>query len=1261
MLKTELEDRHFSSNCYSLNVKGIRDACKRERVFAWCKDKKADIVFLQETYSTADVEDRWCSMWDGSCYFSHGTNHSKGVMVLFNSHLDIQVEEIREGKDGRYILIRCTIFGVKIVLCNVYFPVRNKEIEQINMLQELTREINSIINEDCLVIMGGDFNMIRNFELDYMGHCQDQRHNRVLIKFEEFMDRFNLIDIWRERNPLRRQFSYRQNKPLVQSRLDYWMISSKLKEITTKCEIIPSVAPDHSAINLFLFNKKNNVMKNFSYWKFNNSLCNDKLYIDQMKTNIQIWKKELSSEIKDKRVLWDFMKMKIRSFTQDYSKRIAKERRQKIEVLEKEVQDLEKQLVGCANDSLVERLELKRKELQNCYDYINQGLKVRSRASWYENGERNPQFFNQLLKSNKNKSVIRKLYVNGDEISHDGREILKQINLFYSRLYTRVEVSMSNLDFLPHTLPKLSDDSKKLCEGTIVERECLNALDQMMLNKSPGNDGLSVEFYKTFWPVIGDMVIASLNEAFQIGELAASQKQAVITLIKKEGKDPLLIKNYRPISLLNVDYKILAKILSKRVKNVLDELISPDQVGYIKNRNIGEAIRLIDDMIFHTSINNVPGFLVAVDFEKAFDSVSHVFLQNVLQAFGFGASFRKWIKILYTNTVSCVLNGGYSTGYFNVERGVRQGDPLSPYLFILCVETLAKVIQNDNLVLGLRFNGTEVKQVLYADDITLFIQDLDSMSRLDVIFKSFAKVSGLKVNTEKTYIMLLGSSQGSICTFPFGKMVPFVKILGVYFSLDVQVKENMNYKEILSKIKKSLSWWSQRDLTLMGKIQLLKTYIYSKLLFIASLTPIPHSVLGELDKMAFNFLWKGSDKIKRTTMFQEYNNGGLKMMNFELMVKVQRIMWVKRLLYGDQQMKWKLYFDYITRHVGGKFIFSCNYEMRMFRLALPTFYEELLHTWLEVRDLRQVDGNYKGNEIIFNNKHICFRGFPFYHGDLISKGVFKLQHILDEDGKLRKDSYFTARNLSSWNLIQIKHIYEKIPSIWKTQMYVNEIKKKELDREDIVLALQSKIVPLQEVPSKKLYLTILNSKFELPSVFKKIKEIYNFSDKDIEAIFLRPRKCTLNSKLREFQFKLLHEIIYTNYELWRFGLAPSKLCSFCKQTQESYRHLFYECDKVKLLWKSVGNYLNLPTLRELSWEEILFGVDKGKGGKTYLLNHIILLMKYMIHQSRKKNIPPNLAEIKEILKGNQEEEKKIALERNTLSIHLRKWEAFDVR
>ena len=396
----------------------------------------------------------------------------------------------------------------------------------------------------------------------------------------------------------------------MQSRLDYWIISSNLKTLTLKCEIIPSVAPDHSAINLFLFNNRSDMKKKkASYWKFNNSLCNDSIYIRQMKENMINLKQELQPEIKDKRVLWDFLKMKIRSFTQKYSKQIAKERKEKIKGLEKEVKELETKLLNSVTDNLVKKLESKRKELQSCYDYINDGLKVRSRASWYESGEQNPNFFSQLLKSNKNKSVIRKLQVTGGEISCNGNEIIKEIKQFYSQLYGKVIPDRAgSVEFFPRTLPKLSADSTKQCEGIVVGSECLAVLNKMKLNKSPGNDGLTVEFYKMFWPVIGDLVVAALNEAFQVGELAASPKQAIITLIKKESKDPLMIKNYRPISLLNVDYKILAKVLSTRVKEVLEEIILPDQVGYMENRNIGEAIRLIDDIIFHTSYNNIPGF-----------------------------------------------------------------------------------------------------------------------------------------------------------------------------------------------------------------------------------------------------------------------------------------------------------------------------------------------------------------------------------------------------------------------------------------------------------------------------------------------------------------------------------------------------------------------------------------------------------------------------------------------------------------------------
>ena len=313
---------------------------------------------------------------------------------------------------------------------------------------------------------------------------------------------------------------------------------------------------------------------------------------------------------------------------------------------------------------------------------------------------------------------------------------------------------------------------------------------------------------------------------------------AVITLIHNKGKDPLQIKNYRPISLLNVDYKILTKVLSTRIKKVLPEVIWIDQVGYLKGRNIGEAIRLIDDMIFHTTQNKIPAYLLAIDFEKAFDSVSHMFLQKVLVAFGFGPIFCKWVKIIYNKAQSCVFNGHVSTAYFYIQKGVRQGDPLSAYLFLLCIEILARAIRSDSAIHGVPFDDIHVKQILYADDMSLFVHDIESFNRLNSLFTSFADISGLKMNRDKTFVLLVGPNADKDVIVPFGKIVNIVKILGIQFTLDVESQTKINYKEILSKIKKLLMWWKQRDLTLMGKIQLIKTFVLSKLVYVSSLTTV---------------------------------------------------------------------------------------------------------------------------------------------------------------------------------------------------------------------------------------------------------------------------------------------------------------------------------------------------------------------------------------------------------------------------------------
>ena len=191
-------------------------------------------------------------------------------------------------------------------------------------------------------------------------------------------------------------------------------------------------------------------------------------------------------------------------------------------------------------------------------------------------------------------------------------------------------------------------------------------------------------------------------------------------MLEKSGKDRLLIRNWRPISLLNLDYKIAAKSIATRITKVLSKLIHHNQSEFIKGRYTGESIRLIEDVMEFTKRKNIEGLLISVDFEKAFDSLEICYLLKVLQIFNFGPNLIHWVKTFYNNITSCVMNNGLSSGYFRVERGVRQGDPLSPYLFLLGIELFAENNRQDYLIRGLMINEvTEIKLVQYYKKLKL--------------------------------------------------------------------------------------------------------------------------------------------------------------------------------------------------------------------------------------------------------------------------------------------------------------------------------------------------------------------------------------------------------------------------------------------------------------------------------------------------------------------------------------------------------------
>ena len=263
--------------------------------------------------------------------------------------------------------------------------------------------------------------------------------------------------------------------------------------------------------------------------------------------------------------------------------------------------------------------------------------------------------------------------------------------------------------------PTINEAQKLHCDSPITENECLKAICQLANNKSPGPDGFSVEFYKCFWDDLKHPFMECLKYSINKDQLCKSQYEGVITLLPKPGKDLLLACNYRPITLLNCDYKIIAKVINNRLWPLLPSLVSQDQSGFTKGRNIGDNIRLMFDIIDYANCKNVPGAVLSVDLQKAFDSLNWSFIFAMLRIYGFGDFLIGLIKMIYKEPKCCIINNNFLSSFFDVKRGVRQGDPLSPTIFILSIEYLAISFRQSISYKGLTIQNHCFKVSLFAD------------------------------------------------------------------------------------------------------------------------------------------------------------------------------------------------------------------------------------------------------------------------------------------------------------------------------------------------------------------------------------------------------------------------------------------------------------------------------------------------------------------------------------------------------------------
>ena len=312
-----------------------------------------------------------------------------------------------------------------------------------------------------------------------------------------------------------------------------------MQDFVNSTDITPAIKTDHAAIEITLTDSYQNA-KGPGFWKMNVSLLDDENYLKDLENKLPQWKITGMNDLSDKRSVWDWLKFNIRNHAISYSKQKAKERSKEEKSLQNDYQIATKNFEEDPTVSNQNRLNEAKDALELFYEEKTKGIIIRARARWHEHGERNTKYFLNLEKRNNVKKHIRKLLVSG-AITTDPFKILDEQKRFYHNLYKSQFPCIDNNDgeiFLNNlNIPKLSEEQKQSCEGEISLEELKSILESFQKNKSPGNDGIPIEFYKTCWNLISDSFMECLNESFKFGEMSCTQRKAVITLIEKQGKD----------------------------------------------------------------------------------------------------------------------------------------------------------------------------------------------------------------------------------------------------------------------------------------------------------------------------------------------------------------------------------------------------------------------------------------------------------------------------------------------------------------------------------------------------------------------------------------------------------------------------------------------------------------------------------------------------------------------------------------------------
>ena len=1211
----------------TLNVRGLNDTKKVRHLVNYCNKKcrdSTDSVFMfQESF--VERLDLLKYIWRGDHCVTAGLGSSRGCVTLISPMLK-NLRIIQYDQRAHLIVLgKNSERKAEYIVVNMYAP-NGTDAAKIELFQKILNDLMEMkdVYECDKIIFAGDLNVVfRATEAkNRLFSSAEERHASIL---EGLFAEAGLTDGWMEKGESCFTWMTNRNGKALHSTLDRVFYGKASLSLHSKVADWSVSVSDHAAV-IAHFRNKASINRPFVHVsRLNIDLLLDKKWTELLDEHVQ-------EMFQQRNPLWDphqdleYLKLCIRTAAaaatgilrasfRDEEKLVNENINRLVDMIEAETGQgglNYELLIAQLNDQRIVKRELVQK--------LGTKIEQRTARKWYNEGELSNKYFFGLL----NRRVCDKIRI----LEHDGivlqneDEINNTVVQFYKDLYEKTAAyNPSNEDAFFRHLDQVAVEAETEVVKDITIEELRETLADCK-DSAPGPDGISYSYLKHFWPIFGPVLVKAWQHSLATKKLAPSHQASYLKLIPKVGKDLKNLSNWRPITLSNTDHKLITKVYSRRLTAAVKENIGPEQTAYINGRLINENIRsMISTVDLANSESLIDGLLVSLDAKKAFDSVNHDYIRACLRKFGLN-QFVKIFDTLYSELKSdIIVNGTVKLGY-KILRGVKQGDALSCVLFIMCMEPLIRNIKFNPEITEIESSKLDFrvpKIYSYADDINVLTKN--SETNVQNIFTEYERLStksGLILNADKTEIMRFKSGGEAIrSTFNVRYLNGHysietreqVKVNGIFLLQDQTRALEMNVDKVVNATMKHLSMWSTRNLSLLGKILIVKTFAISQMIYLMQTCVLNDRVFTRLNNLLFKFLWnknfnaaKAPDRVKRSIVMTPIALGGFGMLDIREL---------------DRSIKLRGY---------GRF--------------LTTNHPFLLGIRLQSSINNFFDVKLKGNEF-FLAEAVKFlnsdrRGMLRWSQDeLLDNGqcIGVLQNLLLKQ-------LITPRGLQS---IQYLSLYRRFGNPKVKDATARELRLLEMHlrypalSQSLQLCVTMVGVPMEPTlmypiaTSKFLHMPLISSKtyrsariIEADRIICLYKIGLALTPGEVKHWTGRIKKLT-SVRHRTIALRLAHGDIYSNSRLHKFGLLESPRCNNCDSTLETIEHKVLDCPKAAECWnklRDIKEELELTDGGSASVAAILGACDGysklslalnceliqrivSQGGKTYFPSVII--------------------------------------------------------